>query len=234
MRFNLNDSISQPHTCIVTTRYFKMSANEELPLSQRRSSDASSFVQLNPAVNDVQLASQHPQPTTVPAQRKPRRPGHVPVYSVSVNQAPVDLTEPSAAEFDYAEDSQVKADKKRNNPLSEPSSDDKDSVQGYQSRFQEHFDISAAPEDIPWLIAREVPDSQEDPADLNLSGTDKDGPDSQEDPLTTEDNFQRSGIEYNSAQEDFSDAFNEFLDAQENPSQAEDALDTAGGFKYVS
>lgn len=230
MRIDLNNFISQTHTYSFTTRYFKMSADEELPLSQRRSSDAFSSVQLNPAVNDVQLASQYPQPTTVPTQRKPRRPGHVPVYPVSVNQAPEDQPEPSAAECDYAEDSQIEADKERNNSLSEPSSDDEESPQGYQSRFREHFDISAAPEDFPWVAAREIPDSQEDPADLNLSGIDEDSSDSQEDPPTTE----ARGNEYPSDQEDLINAFNDFLDAQENPSQAEDARDTPGGFKYVS
>lgn len=211
-----------------------MSANEDPPLSQRRSSDASSFVQLNPAVNDVQLAPQSPQPAAVPAQPRPRRKGHVPVYPVSVNQAPVDLPEPSAAEFDYAEDSGANADDERKNSLSDSSSDDQDSVQGYQSRFQEHFDISASPEYIRRLIAGEIPDSQEDPADLNLSGTNKDDPDSQEDPPNAEDNVQSSGNEYNSAQEDLPDAANEFLDAQETLSQAGDVLDAPGDFKYVS
>lgn len=207
-----------------------MSANEEPPLSQRRSSDASSFVPLNPAVNDRQLAARSPQPVAVPVQHKPRRPGHVAVYPVIVNQAPLDLPEPSTATFDYAEDPRAKADEHPKNPLS----DDKDSVKGYQSRFREHFDISASPEVVFGLSAREIPDSQEDPADLDLSRTEEDGPDTQEDSPNTKDNVRTSGYKYSSAQEDLSDAANDFVDAQKNPSQAEDVLDAPGGFKYVS
>ncbi len=233
MRLDLNNSIPQPHTCTSTTTYFMMCANQLLPLSQRRSLGAFAWELLtDPAVDQDRQnqPTQLPQETAVLARPSLHRHGNVSVHPVIIVQAPADLPEPIAALFDSDEDSGNEADDEYSNS---PTGDET-SIQGYQSRFREHFDISASLEEIRRLIPRKIPDSEEDSTDTNPSDAEEDQPDYHKDPSDSEDDVQGSRDKYKDAQEDHSDAEDSFTDAQENLPESDNACNARGRSQYVS
>ena len=150
-----------------------MASDDEQPLAQRRSLYDDALAVYSPATDERTPAPIQPQLAARAPGPRARRAGNVSVRRVVINHEPPNLQGSVAAVLDANEDSGNEADSEN----SDSSIDVDDQTQVYQSRFQEDFETSASPEEIRRLTRGEIPDSQEDPADLNLEI-----PDSQEDP----------------------------------------------------
>lgn len=181
-------------------------------LAERNSIIASALVVRGEAqLNHEQTLAPHPAG---------HRHGNVPVHTVRIENTPPNLGEPlTATVLDTYDDVDSEVDPR-----------------AYQSRFREDFETSATPQEIRQLSQREIPDSQEDPADLGL-----DLPDAPEYLIETEDYVRAATNDSIHTQEDLQNleqddrfASNDYSYAQEDLSDAEDVVNAERRPQYVS
>ena len=147
------------------------------------------------------------------------RHGNVPAHTVRTENTSPNLGEPlTATVLDTYDDVDSEVD-----------------LRTYQSRFHEDFETSATPQEIRQLSQREIPDSQEDLADLDL------GLDALEYLVEIEDYVRAATDDSIHTQEDLQDlelddrsAGNDCPYAQEDLSDVEEVADAERRPQYVS